>query len=105
MLIPGSQMILWIMAIGLGLSMGPIWPAAFTLAGQSFPLTGKISSIVLLGDSSGTMVLPWLVGRVIETNGPPAMLVLVFGSLFLSLVTFLSMLYLRAKRSGVHVPN
>jgi MFS transporter, FHS family, Na+ dependent glucose transporter 1 len=105
MLIPGSQIILWIMSIGLGLSMGPIWPAAFTLAGQSFPLTGKISSIVLLGDSSGTMVLPWLVGRVIETNGPSAMLVLVFGSLLLSLVTFLGMLFLRTKQPGVQVPQ
>lgn len=105
MLIPGSQMILWIMAIGLGLCMGPIWPAAFTLAGQSFPLTGRTSSIVLLGDSSGTMVLPWLVGRVIETNGPPAMLVLIFGSLFLSLMAFLGLQFLRTKRSGVLVPD
>ncbi len=104
-LLPGSQTTLWIMAIGLGLCMGPIWPAGFTLAGQSFPLTGKTSSIVLLGDSSGTMVLPWLVGRVIETNGPPAMLILVFASLLLSLVAFLSLLLLRTKLTVVPIPN
>jgi MFS transporter, FHS family, Na+ dependent glucose transporter 1 len=101
MLLPGSRTVLWILALGLGFCMAPIWPAGFTLAGQSFPLTGRLSSIVLLGDSFGTMVLPWLVGRVIETNGPPAMLALIFSSLILTMVAFVCMLYLRPERSGV----
>ena len=98
MLFPGSRTVLWILALGLGFCMAPVWPTGFTLAGQSFPLTGRLSSIVLLGDSSGTMVLPWLVGRVIETSGPSAMLVLIFGSLILTTLAFGAMLWLRPKR-------
>ena len=105
MIFPGSRTVLWIMALGLGFFMAPIWPTGFTLAGQSFPLTGRISSIVLLGDSSGTMVLPGLVGRVIETSGPPAMITLIFGSLILTTIAFVFMLRLRPKMSHINTPD
>ena len=106
LLLPGSRTVLWIMTLGLGFCMAPIWPTGFTLAGQTFPLTGRLSSIVLLGDSIGTMVLPGLVGRVIETNGPSAMIILLFGSFILTTVAFVSMLRLHARRSSAAItPN
>jgi MFS transporter, FHS family, Na+ dependent glucose transporter 1 len=90
----GSSLALWLMAIGLGFCMAPIWPTGFTLAGQSIAMTGKITSIILLGDSLGGMVLPTVVGKVIEGSGPRAMVYLVFGSLVLNLLTFTGMLRL-----------
>ena len=105
MILSHSTAVLWIMALGLGFCMGPIWPASFTLAGQSIPLTGRLSSLILLGDSFGTMVLPWLVGRVIEASGPFAMLVLIFGSLILAAIAFASLLRLGAARSRVVIPG
>ncbi len=95
MVFPGSGTILWIMAIGLGFCMAPIWPTGFTLAGQSMPLTGQLAGMVLLGDSFGGMLLPWLVGPVIGAAGPAAMVFLIFGSLVLNLLAFVSMLRLR----------
>ena len=83
------------MAIGLGFCMAPVWPTGFTLAGQSINLTGRLSGIILLGDSFGGMVLPTLVGQVIEGSGPRAMVYLVFGSLVLNLLAFTGMLRLR----------
>jgi MFS transporter, FHS family, Na+ dependent glucose transporter 1 len=83
------------MAIGLGFCMAPIWPTGFTLAGQSINLTGRIAGIILLGDSFGGMVLPTLVGKVIEGSGPRSMVYLVFGSLVLNLLAFIGMLRLR----------
>ena len=91
----GSSAVLWVMALGLGFCMAPVWPTGFTLAGQSINLTGKITGMILLGDSFGGMVLPTLVGQVIEGSGPRAMIYLVFGSLVLNLVTFTGMLRLR----------
>jgi FHS family Na+ dependent glucose MFS transporter 1 len=90
----GSSMALWLMAIGLGFCMAPVWPTGFTLAGQSTQLTGKISGMILLGDSFGGMVLPTVVGKVIEGNGPRGMVYLVFGSLVLNLLAFTGMLRL-----------
>ena len=96
-----SSMFLWLMAIGLGFCMAPIWPTGFTLAGQSVNLTGRVAGIILLGDSFGGMVLPTLVGKVIEGNGPRFMVYLVFGSLVLNLLAFTAMLSLRrAKKSS-----
>jgi FHS family Na+ dependent glucose MFS transporter 1 len=91
----GSSVALWLMAIGLGFCMAPVWPTGFTLAGQSVAMTGKITGLILLGDSFGGMVLPTAVGKVIETSGPRAMVYLVFGSLVLNLLAFTGMLRLR----------
>jgi MFS transporter, FHS family, Na+ dependent glucose transporter 1 len=90
-----SSISLWLMAIGLGFCMAPIWPTGFTLAGQSISLTGKVAGVILLGDSFGGMILPTAVGKVIEGSGPRAMVYLVFGSLVLNLLAFAGMLRLR----------
>jgi len=101
MIFPASSTILWVTALGLGFCMAPVWPTGFTLAGQSVDLSGRISSIILLGDSLGGMVLPTLVGKVIEGSGPHTMVYLVFGSLVLNLLAFGGMLRLRPRRSDV----
>jgi len=94
-LFPGSTAVLWIATAGLGFCMAPVYPTGFTLAGQSVNLTGRISAIILLGDSFGGMILPTLVGQVIEGSGPGAMVYLVFGSLIFNALAFAGMLRLR----------
>ncbi len=103
MLFPASPGILWMMAIGLGFCMAPVWPTGFTLAGQSIPLSGKLSGLVLLGDSFGGMVLPWLVGQVIDSAGPQAMLYLIFASLILNFASFAGLLRFRKSAASVAV--
>ncbi len=98
MVFPASATILWAAALGLGFFMAPVWPTGFTLAGQSVNLSGRVSSLILLGDSFGGMVLPTLVGKVIEGSGPRMMIYLVFGSLTLNLLAFGGMLRLRPPR-------
>jgi FHS family Na+ dependent glucose MFS transporter 1 len=94
-IIPGSGAVLWIVVLGLGFCMAPIWPTGFTLAGQSLKLTAAVSGMILLGDSFGGMVLPWLVGQAIEVTGPRALVYLVFGSLVCNSFAFAAMLRLR----------
>jgi len=100
MLFSSSSTVLWLMAIGLGFCMAPIWPTGFTLAGQSIDLTGRLTSIILLGDSFGGMVLPSAVGQVIESAGPRTMVYLIFGSLVLNLLAFFGMLRLRPSKTS-----
>jgi MFS transporter, FHS family, Na+ dependent glucose transporter 1 len=97
----GSSATLWLMAIGLGFCMAPIWPTGFTLAGQSIAMTGKVTGVILLGDSFGGMVLPTVVGKVIEGSGPRSMISLVFGSLVLNLLAFIGMLRLRPAKKNL----
>ncbi len=96
--VPGSSGVLWAAAIGLGFCMAPVWPTGFTLAGQSIHLSGRLSGLILLGDSIGGMVLPSALGKVIEAAGPRAMVTLIFASLVLNLLAFAGMLRLRPAR-------
>jgi fucose permease len=91
-IIPDSSVLLWMAALGLGFCMAPLWPTGFTLAGQSLRLTASVSGLILLGDSFGGMVLPWLVGQAIEVTGPRALVYLVFASLVCTLLAFVAML-------------
>ena len=101
-LLQGSAPVLWIATAGLGFFFAPIWPTGFTLAGQSMRLTARASSFVLLGDSFGGMVLPFLVGFVIAAAGPRAMIPLVLASLIANGLAFLVLLRLRRNQS--HLP-
>jgi hypothetical protein len=58
-------------------------------------LTSRVSGIILLGDSLGFMVLPWVVGQVLQGVGPQAMTTLVFMSLVGNLAAFAAIMRLR----------
>jgi FHS family Na+ dependent glucose MFS transporter 1 len=87
-----SLSLLWIISTGLGFCMAPVWPSGYTLAGQSIKLSARMSSIILLGDSFGGMILPWLTGQMLERFGAQTMIWLVFMSLGLNLLAFFEML-------------
>jgi fucose permease len=92
-----SSTVLWVSVLGVGFCMAPIYASGFTLAVHGLTLSGRTSGIILLGDSFGGMVLPWLVGFVLGLTGPSAMATLVFGSLLFDLVAFAGLLRVRAK--------
>jgi MFS transporter, FHS family, Na+ dependent glucose transporter 1 len=98
-IIPDSSVVLWMAALGLGFGMAPLWPTGFTLAGQSLTLTASVSGMILLGDSFGGVVLPWLVGQVMAVTGPRALVYLVFGSLVGNGLAFVAMLRVRPIRN------
>ena len=91
-LVSASIGILWVTTLAVGFFMAPIWPTGYNLAGQSVKLTATISSIILLGDSLGGIVLPWATGQAIERFGAQTMPWLVFSSLVLTVMVFLVML-------------
>ncbi len=95
LILPASSTLIWVLASVLGLCMAPIWPSGFTLAGQSVKLTARVSGLILLGDSLGGMILPSLVGKVLDYTGPQALIYLVSTSLFFNLIAFIAILRLR----------
>jgi FHS family Na+ dependent glucose MFS transporter 1 len=94
LLLPDTRVGVWSVTVGLGFGMAPLWPMGFTLAGQSLTLTATVSGRILLGDSVGGMVLPWLVGHVMAVTGPRALAALVFGSFVCTCVAFAVLLRL-----------
>jgi MFS transporter, FHS family, Na+ dependent glucose transporter 1 len=91
-LMPASPAVLWIAAAGTGFCMAPVWPMGYTLAGQSLRLTARVSSFILLGDGIGGMVLPGLMGLLMERAGAAAMTPVVLGSLAMTFLAFLAIL-------------
>jgi FHS family Na+ dependent glucose MFS transporter 1 len=96
-LVPASAAVLWIAAAGAGFFMAPLWPSGYTLAGQSIRLTARVSGLILLGDSIGGMVLPGLMGVLMERAGAAAMTPVVFGSLAATFLAFLAILWFGKK--------
>jgi FHS family Na+ dependent glucose MFS transporter 1 len=96
---PASTALLWGCTLALGFCMAPVWPTGYNLAGQSVKLTATISSIILLGDSLGGMILPSATGQVVERFGAPLMTWLVFASLLGNILMFVLLLRLRKANS------
>jgi FHS family Na+ dependent glucose MFS transporter 1 len=92
---PRSFVFLWVCTLGIGFFMAPLWPMGYNLAGRSVKLTATVSSIILLGDSLGGMILPSLTGQAVEHFGVQTMIWLVFVSLVGNMVALLVMLRLR----------
>lgn len=90
-----SIALLWVCTVALGFCMAPVWPTGYNLAGQSVKLTATISSIILLGDSLGGMILPSATGRIVEQFGAPMMTWLVSASLVGNILMFMLLLRLR----------
>jgi len=96
-LAPNSINILWVATLAVGFFMAPIWATGYNLAGQSIKLTATISSIIILGDSLGAVVLPWTTGLAIEHLGAQIMPKLVFASLMINALIFVIMFLQRQK--------
>ncbi len=92
---PGQSMMAWCGAIILGLSLASLFPTMFTLANNMMPMTGKITSWLLISGSLGSMFVPWLIGRNIESSGPRVIIHVLFLLLIISGLMFflLSRLY------------
>ena len=71
LLFPSSQLALWAGTIGIGLGIASLYPMTLCLAEQHMPMTGKITGWLLIGSSTGMMLLPWLIGQMFESAGPP----------------------------------
>jgi FHS family Na+ dependent glucose MFS transporter 1 len=95
---PDSINMLWGATLALGFFIAPIWATGYNLAGQSIRLTATISSIIILGDSMGAVVLPWVTGQAIERFGAQTMPKLVFASLAINAIVFVIMLLLLQHR-------
>lgn len=73
----------------IGFSISPLWPVGYTMIGQSLKLTASLSSLLVLGDNIGGMLLPWLAGQVIDMSGTQSVFYFVFGSMLFNFLIFI----------------
>ena len=81
---------MWIGVVMAGLSMASIFPLTFVLAEKLMDVSGRISSYLMVGASSGSIILPWILGQLIEFSGTTSIII----TLFVTMLLDLGMLFL-----------
>lgn len=97
---PASAPAAWAATAAFGFFIGPTIANMLTLAGEAMTLSGRVTSLFVVGFSLGGIVLPWLVGQGFEPLGPwvlPAALLAAVVLAFACLQGFLAVA--RASRS------
>jgi FHS family Na+ dependent glucose MFS transporter 1 len=78
----------WLGTCGLGFSMASFFPTLIALAERRMVITGQITGWFLAGSSAGGMTLPWLMGQLFESAGPPSVMIAVLIDLVVAVGLF-----------------
>ena len=70
---PASVPVAWASTAAFGFLIGPLVANMITLAAEALPVSGRMTGLFVVGFSLGGIVLPWLVGQLIEPAGPAAL--------------------------------
>ena len=95
---PGSIIALWIGTLGLGFGMASFFPSAMVMAGRLMHLSGRVTGFFLFGSGGGGMILPFIIGQLIEPVGPHSMMRIIFIALVINMAFLLGLLAYRPKR-------
>jgi FHS family Na+ dependent glucose MFS transporter 1 len=87
---PRITWVLWIGAMGLGLSLASTFPTMLSLAERHLPLTGKLASRFYIGISLGGMLLPWLAGQLFDAVGPHSVMMMFLTGILLAAAFFVA---------------
>ena len=72
--------------------MASVFPVTVTLAERRMVVTGQITSMFFVGVGLGSMLMPWLIGQLIEPIGPLAVMYVILAAVLLDFLVFLGML-------------
>ena len=92
-----SQAALWIGAMVVGLSMASIFPVTISLAERRMVVTGQTTSWFFFGVGLGAMLMPWLIGQLIEPIGLLVIMYVILIVILIDFLVFLSMVWYSQK--------
>ena len=101
---PDQLVVVWVGAIGLGVSMASIFPTMLSLAERQLKITGQVTGWFFVGASAGAMFLPWLIGQLFDSQGPGTLIYAVVIDLVLALVVLamiLAITRLKTEPAGI----
>jgi FHS family Na+ dependent glucose MFS transporter 1 len=101
-----SATMLWIGSILLGISFASIFPTFITLSEERMHVTGTITGWFLVGGSLGGMIVPVLIGQVFDRFGPTSMMMIVFATILLNLMSLVlfTRVSIKAPLTGDKIP-
>ena len=82
---PRSLAAVIVTSAGLGFALASIYPTTMSLSGQLMTLSGRVTGLFSIGNSAGSMVIPWLIGQFFESAGPQSMAVVLLVDMVVAL--------------------
>lgn len=89
-ILAATPITLWAGTLGFGLSLASVFPTTLAFAGRHLPVTGRVTSWLIVGASAGGMLLPWLAGQLFERQGPRAAMLIIAFDLISALLVFVA---------------
>lgn len=78
-----------IATVSIGLSMASIYPTALTFAERRMRITGQVTGFLIVGGSSGGMIVPLIIGQMFDSMGPRVMMFTILFDLVLAVLVYL----------------
>jgi MFS transporter, FHS family, Na+ dependent glucose transporter 1 len=82
---PRQLLAVMVTSATLGLAFATIYPTTMALAGEIMALSGRVTGYFSLGNSAGTMLIPWVIGPLFEMVGPGSMTAVLIADMFFAL--------------------
>lgn len=86
-----NSMVLWFCTAVLGAGMASIFPTGITWAERYMLVTGKATSVLVVGSALGAMIVPAMTGYLFETKGPMWLLYIMLGAGLLAAILYIIM--------------
>ncbi len=78
-----AKAVVWIATAGAGLSMAAILPTTISFAGRHMRVTGSTSRWFFVSAGAGGMVIPWVMGQLMDGIGPKTVMPAILGVVIL----------------------
>jgi FHS family Na+ dependent glucose MFS transporter 1 len=95
---PRSLAAVMVTSAGLGFALASIYPTTMSFSGELMTISGRITGLFSVGNSAGSMIIPWVIGQFFESAGPQSMAVV----LVLDMLLALGVLAILARRAPAH---
>ncbi len=83
---PESLTAVIITSAGLGFTLASIYPTTMTFAERIMPISGGVVGLFAVGNYVGSMLVPWIIGFLIESAPPWSMTVVLMIDMLIALV-------------------
>ena len=86
-----SDVVVWVCSAMLGIGMASIFPTGITWAERYMHVTGKFTSVFVVGSALGEMLMPALAGFLFEAKGPMWLLYILLAASVFSIIIYIIM--------------
>jgi MFS transporter, FHS family, Na+ dependent glucose transporter 1 len=94
----GNPAATWLATILFGASIATLFPLTMSFANEVVTVTGQFTSLIFVGASLGSMLVPWLIGQFFESAGPGSAMRIMLVDMLVCLGVFIVLNWVSRKK-------